>query len=196
MTTATGLYAFITIGSHLKYKMKFHKSKIKQRRVSGAIGADVSECGLYQYSLWRIWDDSKPLVMFIGLNPATINAGPKNPTIRRAGAIAQNLGYGGFYFCNCFAYISANPKELHAETLAATIKNADVIKRVAASCADIIFAWGNFKEAKQTGIKLIQAFPQAKVLGLNKNGSPKHPLFCKKGTKPFPILEISVHTTQ
>ena len=32
-------------------------------------GAELSPCRRYRYALWRIWDDSKPAVMFIGLNP-------------------------------------------------------------------------------------------------------------------------------
>jgi hypothetical protein len=60
-------------------------------------GANFSDCGLYRYSLHRIWDDSKPLVMFIGLNPSTPNADTDNPTIKRVKQIAINLGYGGIY---------------------------------------------------------------------------------------------------
>ena len=33
-------------------------------------GAEFSEGRKYRYALWRIWDSSKPLVMFIGLNPS------------------------------------------------------------------------------------------------------------------------------
>lgn len=144
-------------------------------------GADFSECGLYRYSLWRIWDESKPLVMFVGLNPSTANAENDDPTIRRVKSISATLGYGGIYMCNCFAYISTNPKMLQAETLEATIKNADVLKRVAERCAEVIFAWGNFDIVKKMGVdkKMSEAFPTAKALFINKNGSPKHPLYCR-----------------
>lgn len=30
-------------------------------------GAVISECQNYRYSLWRIWDESKPLIGFIGV---------------------------------------------------------------------------------------------------------------------------------
>ena len=33
--------------------------------------AKLSECRKYRYALWRTWDDSKPYVMFVGLNPST-----------------------------------------------------------------------------------------------------------------------------
>jgi hypothetical protein len=149
-------------------------------------GADFSECGLYRYALWRIWDDSKPLVMFVGLNPSTANAEADDPTIRRVRAIATNLGYGGIYMCNCFSYISTNPAMLKAETVEAMIKNAEVLKRAAQRCKDVVFAWGNFKEVSDSGIdkKLAEAFPSAKALFINKNGSPKHPLYCKTEIQP------------
>lgn len=37
-------------------------------------GAEFSKCGKYRYKLWRIWDNTKPLAMCIGLNPSTANA--------------------------------------------------------------------------------------------------------------------------
>lgn len=149
-------------------------------------GADFSDCGLYRYSLWRIWDESKPLVMFIGLNPSTANAETDDPTIRRVKSIASNLGYGGVYMCNCFSFISTNPDMLQSETLEAMMKNADVLKRVYERVSDVIFAWGNFDIVRKMGVdkKLSEAFPNAKALFINKNGSPKHPLYCKSDIKP------------
>jgi hypothetical protein len=31
--------------------------------------AEFSECRKYRYTLWRVWSEGEPLVMFIGLNP-------------------------------------------------------------------------------------------------------------------------------
>src|SRR6188472_3585079 len=87
-------------------------------------GAEFSECGKHRYALWRIWDDQKPLVMFIGLNPSTATADKDDATIRRVKAIAAALGYGGVYMCNCFSYISTNPDMLKMESLEAMMKNA------------------------------------------------------------------------
>lgn len=150
-------------------------------------GADFSEDGLYRFSLWRIWDESKPLVMLIGLNPSTANAQSDDPTIRRVRAISKSLGFGGVYMCNCFSYIYTNPDFLKSETLDAMMRNAEILKRVAESCADIIFAWGNFPIVREMEIdkKLSAAFPNAKALFINKNGSPKHPLYCKTETQPI-----------
>ena len=46
-------------------------------------GAVISDCGTHRYALWRVWDHSKGLVMFIMLNPSTANATEPDPTITR-----------------------------------------------------------------------------------------------------------------
>ncbi len=76
--------------------------------------AKLSDCRIYRYALWRIWDDAKPLVMFIGLNPSTADETEDDPTIRRCISFAQNWGYGGLYMANLFVFratleISAEP---------------------------------------------------------------------------------------
>lgn len=143
-------------------------------------GADFSECGNYRYVLWRIWDKTLPKVMFIGLNPSTANETTDDATIRRVKSIAKNLGYGGVYMTNCFAYISTDPKLLKTNPMSKEW-NDNVLTITASRCADVIFAWGNFDIVKATGrdLELIEMFPRAKALHINKNGSPKHPLYVR-----------------
>ena len=74
--------------------------------------AVISECGKYRYSLTRIWDESKPKVMFIMLNSSTANANNDDPTIRRCINFAKAWGFGDLYVCNIFAYRATNPQEL------------------------------------------------------------------------------------
>ncbi len=52
---------------------------------------------------------------------------------------------------------------------------------IAGKCQNVVFAWGNFKIVPKHGRdkELIEMFPNALTIGLNKNGSPKHPLFQK-----------------
>jgi hypothetical protein len=154
-------------------------------------GAKFSECRNYRYALWRIWDDSKPLVMFIGLNPSTANESGDDPTIRRVRAISKNLGYGGVYMMNCFPFVSTDPDALrdYDKTISQQhhfMVNNRELKEVAEKCRDIVFAWGNFKVVKDLGrdIELIRVFQDAKALHINKNGSPKHPLYCKTDIQP------------
>lgn len=155
-------------------------------------GASFSDCRQYRYALWRIWDESKPLVMFIGLNPSTANESNDDPTIRRVKAIAENLGYGGVYMMNCFAYISTDPKLLKTNPMSAEWNN-NMLTTTAYKCdGNVIFAWGNFKVVTETGRdkELIEMFPNAKALFINKNGSPKHPLYCKTDTIPVLFNQV------
>lgn len=42
--------------------------------------AKLSDCRTYRYELQRIWDESKPYAMFIGLNPSTADETEDDPT--------------------------------------------------------------------------------------------------------------------
>lgn len=149
--------------------------------------AMFSDCRKYRYALWRVWDKSKPSVMFIGLNPSTANENKDDATIRRVRTIASNLGYGGVYMTNCFPYISTDPADL--KDFGNTATNNHWLLLVNDICQDVIFAWGNFKIVTETGRnkELIGMFPKAKALYINKNGSPKHPLYCKSDIQPIPF---------
>lgn len=149
-------------------------------------GAEFSPCRKYRYALWRIWDETMPLVMFIGLNPSTANETKNDNTISSVVSIAKNLGYGGVYMMNCFPYISTNPDDL--KDFGNTALNDHWLYKISDICQDIIFAWGNFKIVKELGrnIELAGMFPQAKALQLNQNGSPKHPLYVKRTVQPVP----------
>lgn len=151
-------------------------------------GADFSSDRKYRYALWRIWDKEKPLAMFIGLNPSTANETNNDPTIRSVGRICKNNSYGGFYMMNCFAYITSDPKLLKHNPMSDEWNN-NMLTVIASKCKDIVFAWGNFSVVKETGRdkELAEMFPKAKALFINKNGSPKHPLYCKDNTVLIPF---------
>ena len=147
-------------------------------------GAEFSPDRKHRYALWRIWDTTKPLVMFIGLNPSTADEATNDQTIKRVLTIANFNGYGGVYMMNCFAFITKNPEELELENN--NYNNNFWLNRIAAKCETIVFAWGSFKIVNSTsrGFELNEMFgDEAKSLFINKNGSPKHPLYCRKDTK-------------
>ena len=146
-------------------------------------GAEFSPCRKYRYALWRIWDKSKPLVMFIGLNPSIANEDYNDPTITRICSIAKNNDFGGVYMMNCFPFVSTDPDNLY--DCSGWIENEKRLKDIASKCKEVVFAWGNFKIVPKLGVDYILSniFPNAKALHINKNGSPKHPLYCKSDSK-------------
>lgn len=153
-------------------------------------GAEFSDCGKYRYALWRIWDETKPFVMFIGLNPSTANKTENDPTIKSVCRIANNNGYGGIYMMNCFPIVSADPSILSDYDKSVydqhqfIVNNRKLIE-TREKCKDVVFAWGNFKIVRETfrELELTKMFPNAMCLHKNKNGSPKHPLYCKSETQ-------------
>ena len=146
-------------------------------------GAQFSDDRKYRYALWRIWDTEKPLVMFIGLNPSTANEKADDPTIRRVVSFARSWGYGGVYMMNLFAIVSSDPAILKTVD-DPTKENDHYLIGVGVLCKNVVFAWGNFKEAEERAKVVSAMFPKATCLGKNKNGTPKHPLYIASKTSP------------
>lgn len=144
-------------------------------------GAKFSECGKYRYVLWRIWDQEKPYLQLIGLNPSTANQYEDDPTIESILRICKNLGYGGFFMTNLFALISSNPKDLRS--CPDPVKDNDLhLLEVSRRVSEICFCWGNFPMAEYRAKVVEKMFNNPRCFGRNKNGSPKHPLYLKSTT--------------
>ena len=132
----------------------------------------------YRYALLRSWDASKPLVMFVGLNPSTANEQENDPTIRRVISFAQKFGYGGVYMANLFALVTPYPKELKAaeDPLGA---NDFHLPKIEKECNAIIYCYGAFAEGRERAKKVLELLGPGYCLGINADGSPKHPLYLK-----------------
>ena len=66
--------------------------------------AILSEDRKYRYILSRTWDETKPTVLFIGLNPSTADEKTDDPTIRKCINYAKCWGYGKILMANLFAF--------------------------------------------------------------------------------------------
>lgn len=122
--------------------------------------------------------------MFIGLNPSKANETDSDNTVTRVRNFSIRWGYGGFYMMNLFAYVSTDPDKLIVckdNTL-----NDSWLSQVRKLCKDVVFAWGNFKIAESRAKEVIAMFPDAKALFLNKNGSPRHPLYVPSNIELIP----------
>jgi Uncharacterized protein conserved in bacteria len=147
-------------------------------------GATFSKDKMLRYLLWRVWDESKPLITFIGLNPSIANEVEDDPTIRRITDFSKDWGFGGLYMMNLFPYIATNPKELiHNVGL---LKNHLYLWTFTQHCKVVVFAWGTynkFKDNREEADIVSDMFPYAKCLSKNADGSPKHPLYLPSHTK-------------
>lgn len=154
-----------------------------------ASGAEFSKDRKYRYALWRIWDTRLPLIMVIALNPSTANENETDPTITRVINFARDWWYGGVYMMNLFALVTPNPSDLK-KSKDPLGDNDGWIEKIAPKCEEVVFAWGNFPEARERAEQVIKMFPNAKALVLNKNGTPRHPLYVKADTVLIPFNKI------
>jgi hypothetical protein len=146
-------------------------------------GADISADGLYRYSLWRIWEPTQPLVMFIGLNPSTADATTDDHTIRRCLRFSSDWGYGGLVMTNLFAFRATNPTVMLAAPSPIGAKNDRVIMRWAQRASLIVAIWGTKGHYQERHQAIASQFPHLYCLGVTKDGCPRHPARLRSDTE-------------
>jgi hypothetical protein len=156
-------------------------------------GAKISDCGLYRYHLWRVWDDTLPVMVWVMMNPSTADQTDDDPTIRRCVGFAKRDGFGGISVRNVFALRSTDPKALLTAADPFGPKNEDALLhcRGVAMMTRLVVAWG-----KPVGGKRLAGYYQRAAvacsinkpycLGVNGDGSPKHPLYLANDTPIVP----------
>ena len=142
-----------------------------------------SENSTYRYSLWRIWDETKPFVMFIGLNPTNYDDRTRNQTLSNLTKYTEQWGFGGFYLGNLFALITPNPNKLLEEPLSVVEENDRYLRNMAAKCEIIVAAWGDDGILLKRNKIIVRMFPKLYCFGTTKNGNPKHPARLPNGLK-------------
>lgn len=150
--------------------------------------AVFSDCGLYRYSLTRVWDADAPRVLFIMLNPSKADEIANDPTVERCERRARALGYGAFRVTNIFAWRDTDPKALKRAKHPEGPENKSTLVNSATWANDIVAAWGAHGEHRGQGAK-IQAWLRCVDtpvlhLGLTKAGHPRHPLYISYATQP------------
>jgi len=148
--------------------------------------ADISFCGVYRYSLSRIWDESKPYVLFIGLNPSTADENKDDPTIKRCVDYAKRWGYGGLKMANLFAYRATQPSDLKKAKNPIGVDNDSYIKQLSNNAGITIVAWSDDGIYLDRDKEVIKFIDNPMCLNINKSGQPSHPLYQKKTLKPKP----------
>src|ERR1035438_338122 len=119
---------------------------IIRQNLDGSRIAHFSKCGFYRYALIIHWDDTKPLMANIGLNPSTATHEINDPTIHRDITRAAANGFGSFLKLNLFAFRSPSPKVMMAAgdpygEWVWVYSLLDFIENYRASM--VIAAWGN-----------------------------------------------------
>ena len=146
----------------------------------------LSEDKIYRYSLSRIWNDSKPYALFIGLNPSTADEKEDDPTIRKCITYAQSWGYGGLMMVNLFAYRATLPSDLKKAEEPIGVNNDANIKNLSDNAGIIVVAWGNNGHYLDRDKDVLNIIKKPMCLKINKSGQPGHPLYQRKNIQPIP----------
>lgn len=145
--------------------------------------ATFSPCGKYRYILRREWDDKKPQLCWIMLNPSTADANIDDPTIRRCMDFSMIWEYGGIHVVNLFGWRATNPAELLKVEDPIGPDNDSIILRYT-NCP-IVVAWGSWGAYNNRDKAIWDLLNRSdiKCLGTTRMGQPRHPLYIAKKTK-------------
>ena len=144
--------------------------------------AVFSKCGNYRYSLFRSWDESKGLVLFIMHNPSTADKIRDDKTIKRCINFAIDWGYGGLQVGNLFAYRTKCPKELFKVRNAEGKYNRKYLNLMIKSSKLVICVWGNNQGSPPKFLQNKSDLYYLKLLSDFKTSC--HPLYLDRRIKP------------
>lgn len=150
-------------------------------------GAIFSTCREYRYSLWRLWDSSKPTVTFCGLNPSTADETVDDPTIRRCIGYARDWGFGQLIMVNAYAYRSTDPKGLWATMNPIGYRNIDSIVHASRVSGLFVAAWGSHIKPLHSR-EIRRRIKQIHALRLTKSCEPSHPLYLPRSLRPCRLM--------
>ncbi|WP_017302616.1 DNA N-6-adenine-methyltransferase [Nodosilinea nodulosa] len=155
-------------------------------------GALFSECRTWRYGLWRIWDESLPMVAFCGLNPSTADEENNDPTVRRCINFAKSWGFGGMFMLNAYGFRATLPKDMKAAADPVGPDNDKWLAYFAERSEMVIAAWGAHCSFNREAEVYELLKPNVYCLGTTKAGHPKHPLYLSASTERVPWQSATV----
>ena len=154
------------------------------------ITAVFSDCQKYRYQLREIWDESKPLVMWLLMNPSVACIDYADPTLIRTGKFARSWGCGGQLVANVHAYRATDKNRLLEVKDPVGPENDEMILKMANEAKTIVLAFGQppkmLRSRGQDLIKLLRHHSGLSYLRLSQDGTPSHPLYLPSDLSPQP----------
>ena len=134
----------------------------------------------YRYLLGRDLGQGARRVGFVMLNPSTASHEVDDPTIRKCMGFARRWDASELLVANCYAYRATDPKALRHAADPVGALNEKALVSLARHCDFIVCSWGRHARERGvfTGKLLAEAGADLRCLALNRDGSPKHPLYC------------------
>lgn len=143
--------------------------------------AQLSEDGLYRYLLTRVFDVG-PTCTFVMLNPSTADGVTDDRTVSKCMKYALREGCSKLTIVNLFAFRATDPAELlSVEDPVGPLCDYYLQKAMEVEGPKVV-AWGSHEAARTRAEHVNSVVPQKiawQCLAVNKDGMPKHPLYCK-----------------
>lgn len=115
--------------------------------------AITSASGKYRYSLKREWDETKPNVMFLMLNPTLVGDESDDNTIIKCILLAQQWGYGSMEIGCLFAAVASDPNSLlNITNQVGGFLNIDILNKLALDAEKVICCWGHYDIISQIAL--------------------------------------------
>jgi hypothetical protein len=150
--------------------------------------AVLSEDLRFRYRLTRSWGAPGRVLVCVGLNPSTADGTEDDPTIRVLTNLAMREGYSTLLMLNLYAYRATDPDQLYRERDAGLAlaeagfpgthdvqgDNDRWLLEHAKVYGTALAVWGCAPYGRQREVAAM--FPALRCLGVNRDGSPWHPL--------------------
>lgn len=151
--------------------------------------AKFSACGRYRYELSEIWDDTKPMVMFLLMNPSVAGEEFADPTLVKTGKYARAWGYGGQLIGNVHAYRITDSKRLIEAEDPIGPENDEALLSMTAQAEMVVLAYGkppkSLRNRAAEVVQLMKGHRRLAYLRLAMDGTPRHPLYLKDNLQPL-----------
>ena len=146
--------------------------------------AVISLCKRYRYELRRVWDETSPWVLFIGLNPSTADEKTEDNTSRVCTNNAKRWGYGGLLMGNLFAFRSTDQYALRSVADPVGPDNDACLKALQSEAALVVCAWGDTGGYNGRDTQVLAFLKNPHCLMQLKSGRPGHPLYKRTDLSP------------
>jgi hypothetical protein len=147
-----------------------------------------SPCEGYRYRLDRTWDATRPRATIVMLNPSTATEAADDPTLARCRIRMQALGFGAMTVVNLFAWRATDPQGLRRVPDPVGPGNDAVIADAALGAAMVLCGWGlhgaRLGRGAAVRARLVADGHALQVLGLTRDGHPRHPLYVAGTAQP------------
>jgi len=127
------------------------------------------------------------------MNPSTADALVDDPTCAREQGFSRRWGYTRYLKGNVLDWRATFPTDVPKDpALASTPANAAALAAMALEAEAVVAAWGklphNLAPLAHTALALLATFGKPILcLGVNGDGSPKHPLYLRADSVPRPF---------